>query len=158
MNLKIVVFFLLFIGCVRAFGEYNREDLLKKILNENENYFSNEIEKPFKYYEVLNENKEVIYYAVFSDDIKTTKTGMRGKIPLMIVFDAEKNIKQIEILENRETEVQFERVVNSNILEKMMNYNKNKKEKIDIPAGATYTGNAIINGIKSTVDKFRKIK
>lgn len=95
-------------------------------------------------------------YIIFSDGMYTTKEGMNGKVPLIILLDDDLKVRELIIDKNRETTVQIERIKKRNFINSVKKYVNGEENKIDTIAGATYTSRAILEGCMNSIEKLKK--
>ena len=114
-----------------------------------------EQKEPFTYYEVY-KGKEVLGYVINSDDLKVTRFGMLGKVPVTIILDTKSNIKNIIIEPNNETAINITRIKKSNFFKKLFEYKNDNSIEIDGVAGASMSCKALYDGVAYSVTKFNK--
>lgn len=160
-NKQFIAMILFFITASYLFALDNDVKRIKSILNTD----SVEIEKVIKkegkkeiYYFLINKNTPEIRYLIFSDYILTTKEGMNGKVPIIVITDKNLNITEILIEKNSETQIQVERIRKNRYVSKVKEQVNSGSENIDVVAGATYTSRAIFEGARDSINKLKKIK
>lgn len=106
-----------------------------------------------KYGEFINKGK-IIGYLLKSDEMKTTKEGMMGPVPVILIVDEKLGIIEIIIDKNQETSDRIATIKRSRFLSNLKKYKYGSKEEIDGFAGATLTSNAVKYGVYDTINKF----
>lgn len=110
--------------------------------------------KPIPYYEIRDLSSNIKGYILYTEELKTTKQGFGGKLPLTILVDATGQIKEVIIGPNRETPSYLE-LIKKELLQKFKNYTPhNSNYKIDAITGATFTSTAVIEGVLSSLSLF----
>jgi len=146
---------------IRVFAVEDDIKKIKSILNDDKPEVEKVVKKEGKkeiYYFLVNKGRPDMKYMIFSDAISTTKEGMNGKVPLIIIADKELKIIEVLIEKNSETAVQIERIKKNRYVSKVKESVNNRLEKIDAVAGATYTSKAIFEGVKDSINKIKRIK
>lgn len=113
--------------------------------------------KEYFYYKTIKSDKSE-NYVIFSKNIYTEKEGMNGTVPLILVTDIKLKILEIIMDENRETEVQIERIKTIKYLSKLRKYLNGESEKIDTVSGATYTSRALIEGSLESIKRIKELE
>lgn len=158
---QVTAIILFFVTAIYLFAIEDDVKRIKSILNRE----SAEIEKVVKkegkkeiYYFLINKNSPDMKYLIFSDYIFTTKEGMNGKVPIIVVTDKNFNITEILIEKNLETQIQVERIRKNRYVSKVKEQVNSGAENIDVVSGATYTSRAIFEGARDSINKLKKIK
>lgn len=158
---QVTAIILFFVTAIYLFAIEDDVKRIKSILNTE----SVEIEKVVKkegkkeiYYFLINKNSPDMKYLIFSDYIFTTKEGMNGKVPIIVVTDKNFNITEILIEKNLETQIQVERIRKNRYVSKVKEQVNSGAENIDVVSGATYTSRAIFEGARDSINKLKKIK
>ena len=96
----------------------------------------------------------VLFSSPYSDDIK----GFNGPTPLLIALDAEGRIKNVVLLENQETPVYAQRVVNGGLYEAWNGLTPDEalNKDVDAVSGATYTSNGVKKSLSARLKAYQR--
>ena len=96
----------------------------------------------------------VLFSSPYSDDIK----GFNGPTPLLIALDAEGRIKNVVLLENQETPVYAQRVVNGGLYEAWNGLTPDEalNKDVDAVSGATYTSNGVKKSLIARLKAYQR--
>lgn len=109
-------------------------------------------------YTLLSDNGRVVGYAAFSKPASDGIKGYNGETPLLVAFNAEKQITKVVLLPNQDSPGFVERVQRGGLLEAWDGLTPQQalKKKVDVVSGATYTSNGIINTMNKTLETITK--
>lgn len=96
----------------------------------------------------------VLFSSPYSDNVK----GFNGPTPLLIALDAENRIKNVVLLENKETPVYAQRVVNAGLYEAWNGLTPDEalNKDVDAISGATYTSNGVKKSLKARLEAYQR--
>ena len=110
------------------------------------------------YYEVKDSKGHklgtVLFSSPYSDGIK----GFNGPTPLLIALDAEGRIKNVVLLENEETPVFAQRVVEGGLYEAWngLTVEEALDKDVDAISGATYTSNGVKKSLVARLKAYQR--
>lgn len=96
----------------------------------------------------------VLFSSPYSDNVK----GFNGPTPLLIALDAEGRIKNVVLLENKETPVYAQRVVNGGLYEAWNGLTPDEalNKEVDAISGATFTSNGVKKSLKARLEAYQR--
>ena len=96
----------------------------------------------------------VLFSSPYSDNIK----GFNGPTPLLIALDAEGHIKNVVLLENQETPIYAQRVVNGGLYEAWndLTIDEALNKDVDAISGATYTSNGVKKSLITRLKAYQR--
>jgi Na+-translocating ferredoxin:NAD+ oxidoreductase RnfG subunit len=96
----------------------------------------------------------VLFSSPYSDGIK----GFNGPTPLLIALDAEGRIKNVVLLENEETPVFAQRVVEGGLYEAWngLTVDEALGKDVDAVSGATYTSNGVKKSLVARLKAYQR--
>ena len=96
----------------------------------------------------------VLFSSPYSDNVK----GFNGPTPLLIALDAEWRIKNVVLLENKETPVYAQRVVNGGLYEAWNGLTPDEalNKEVDAVSGATFTSNGVKKSLKARLEAYQR--
>lgn len=111
------------------------------------------VKKEAKWTVVLDANKKVLGYAVYSKPASDGIKGYNGETPLMVALDAKQKVKCVVLLPNSETPGYLQRVVDAGLLKQWdgMKVSKARKKKVDTVSGATFSSRSIIETLQAAL-------
>ena len=111
------------------------------------------VKKEAKWTVVLDANKKVLGYAVYSKPASDGIKGYNGETPLMVALDAKQKVKCVVLLPNNETPGYLQRVVDAGLLKQWdgMKVSKARKKKVDTVSGATFSSRSIIETLQAAL-------
>ena len=112
-----------------------------------------EADIPFPHTVIYGPNQTLLGYRVESDDVGTTAQGYNGPVPVRVYLDPALTLVQVRLLEHQETPAYMRVVLNSSLLERVLDYRPGHTETIDAVTLATISSAAIIQGVTRTVDR-----
>lgn len=113
------------------------------------------IKKEAKWTVVSDAKNKVVGYAVYSKPASNGITGYAGETPLMIALNSKQRIKQVVLLENKETPSFLQMVVDAGLLNSWdgMKPQTAIAHKVDAVSGATYSSISIIKSLRAALKK-----
>ena len=111
------------------------------------------VKKETKWTVVLDANKKVMGYAVYSKPASDGIKGYNGETPLMVALDAKQKVKCVILLPNNETPAYLQRVTDAGLLKAWdgMKASKACKKKVDTVSGATFSSRSIIQTLQAAL-------
>ena len=96
----------------------------------------------------------VLYSSPYSDNVK----GFNGPTPLLIALDADGRIKNVVLLENKETPVYAQRVVNGGLYEAWNGLTTEEalNKEVDAVSGATFTSNGVKKSLIARLQAYQR--
>lgn len=112
------------------------------------------VKKETKWTIVLDANKKVLGYAVYSKPASDGIKGYNGETPLMVALDANQKVKCVIMLPNNETPNFLQRVVDAGLLKTWdgMKVKKARKKNVDTVSGATFSSRSIIQTLQAALN------
>lgn len=101
------------------------------------------------YYQIKDANGTVLGTLLFSMPFTAAVNGYNGPTPLLIALDAENHIKEVVLMENRETPRFAQRVVDGGLCQvwEGLSVDEAISKDVDAISGATYTSNGVKNSL-----------
>lgn len=101
------------------------------------------------YYQVKDADGTVLGTVLFSMPYTATVNGYNGPTPLLITLDAENRIKNVVMLDNRETPRFAERVADAGLFQSWdgLSVDEAILKPVDAVSGATYTSTGVKNSL-----------
>ena len=96
----------------------------------------------------------VLFSSPYSDKVK----GFNGPTPLLIALDADGRIKNVALLENKETPGFAQRVVDGGLYEAWNGLTPDEalSKEVDAISGATYTSNGVKNSLIARLKVYQR--
>ncbi len=107
-----------------------------------------------------NDNKE-LGKALYSFDFNAHFQGYAGDIPLIIYFDKQNKISNIQLLKNNESPEYLEHVVKNGLLkswDKLAMDTTTLNMNVDAVSGATFSSKAIIQSVQKTIGDYTAVQ
>jgi nitroreductase len=129
------------------------EGLFKENLSDFSYYEHN---KQKDLYTLYNEKNDIVSYALFSSPYCNDIKGFGGKIPFIILIDANDTIRDIILYDHFETKSWIDELSEINFFDawKCLSIDQALDTEVDIISGATYTTEALINAINLRLSIF----
>ena len=108
--------------------------------------------------EIHNASGDLLGYMALSKPASDSIMGYAGETPLMVVFDTDRKIKSVILLENQETPVFVERVTQAGLLDAWngMTVQEALNTTPDVVTGATFTSNGVIQTMHACLNNMDK--
>lgn len=112
------------------------------------------------YYQVKDAKGDVLGTVLFSSPYSDKVKGFNGPTPLMITLDAEDRIQNVVLLDNQETPVYAQRVVEGGLYNAWngLTVKEALEKEVDAVTGATFTSNAMKNSLKVRLEAYQRQK
>ena len=112
------------------------------------------------YYQVKDAKGDVLGTVLFSSPYSDKVKGFNGPTPLLITLDAEDRIQNVVLLDNQETPVYAQRVVEGGIYNAWdgLTVKEALEKEVDAVTGATFTSNGIKNSLKVRLEAYQRQK
>ena len=106
-----------------------------------------------KWIEVLDAQKNLLGYVVYSKPASDAIKGYAGETPVMIAFDVKKKITGVYLLANQETPGYVKRVQDAGFFDSWngLTVKKALKKKVDTVSGATFTSRAVAQSVQAAL-------
>ena len=110
------------------------------------------------YYEIKdtkgNKLGTVLFSSPYSDNVK----GFNGPTPLLITLDSDGRIKNVVLLENNETPIYAQRVVNGGLYDNWngLTIDEAMNKDVDAISGATYTSNGVKKSLVARLKAYQR--
>ncbi len=114
-------------------------------------------EDPDKIINILNEDDNVISQALYSRNFDAKFQGYAGETPLMIYFNKENVITNVQLLQNEESPEYIEYIAQKGIFESWNDLPVDTitaLKSVDAITGATFSSNAIIKTVQKTMGNY----
>lgn len=110
------------------------------------------------YYQVKDAEGEVIGTVLLSAPYSATVNGYNGPTPLLIALDAENRIKNVVLLENKETPRFAQRVADAGLLQSWdgLSVDEALAKDVDAVSGATYTSNGVRASLALRLEAYQR--
>ncbi len=110
------------------------------------------------FYEVKDAQDKKIGTVLFSSPYSDAVKGFNGPTPLLIALDAEGRIKNVVLLENQETPVYAQRVVDGGLYEAWngLTVEEALGKDVDAVSGATFTSNGVKKSLTARLQAYQK--
>ena len=110
------------------------------------------------YYEIKDAKGAMIGTVLFSSPYSDGIKGFNGPTPLLIALDAEGRIKNVVLLENNETPVYAQRVVNGGLYDAWngLTVDEAMEKEVDAVSGATYTSNGVKKSLIARLKAYQR--
>lgn len=107
-------------------------------------------------YTVMDADKGVVGYALYSKPASDGIKGFKGETPLLIAFDNGKKITGVVMLPNEETPNFAKKVMEGGLLESWNGLSAPEayKKECDAVSGATYTSKGVANTMKKALEAY----
>ena len=110
------------------------------------------------YYEVKDAQGNLLGTALFSSPYSDGVKGFNGPTPLLITLDAEGRIKNVVLLENRETPQFVQRVANGGFFASWngLTVDEALNAQVDAISGATFTSNGVKQSLIARLQAYQR--
>lgn len=112
------------------------------------------------YYQVKDAKGNLLGTVLFSSPYSDEVEGFNGPTPLLILMDADGRIKNVVLLENKETPRFAERVEEGDLYEAWNGLTPDEalNKEVDAVTGATYTSNGVKESLKARLKAYQRQK
>ena len=110
------------------------------------------------YYEVRNAHGDLLGTVLFSSPYSDGVKGFNGPTPLLIALDAEGRIKDVVLLDNKETPQFAQRVVNGGLYASWngLTVDEALNAEVDAVSGATFTSNGVKKSLIARLQAYQR--